>query len=99
MHAHPLSEIRAGGAVVERAEFPSPPRAYVVEGSQGEQVAATRLGDHRLAVRRTRLIGARQEALFPDYRHHDVVELAIRELKEGSGLNHYISDWISANAA
>jgi hypothetical protein len=37
------------------------------------QVAETRLGDHRLIVRRTRLTGARQEALFPDWRHHAFV--------------------------
>jgi Transposase DDE domain group 1 len=33
------------------------------------QIAETRLGDWRLIVRRTRLIGAQAE-LFPDWRHH-----------------------------
>ena len=62
----------------------------------------------RLVVRRTRLTGRAQQALWPDWRHHafitdlegpavDVdqfhrdhatVELAIRDLKEGAGLEH-----------
>jgi hypothetical protein len=33
------------------------------------QIAETRLGDFRLIVRRTRLLGAQAE-LFPDWRHH-----------------------------
>jgi hypothetical protein len=33
------------------------------------QIAETRLGDWRLIVRRTRLVGAQAE-LFPDWRHH-----------------------------
>jgi hypothetical protein len=33
------------------------------------QIAETRLGDFRLIVRRTRLVGA-QAQLFPDWRHH-----------------------------
>ena len=91
--------------------------AYTAGGQA--QVAETRLGGHRLVVRRTRLVGARQEALFPDWRHHAfvtdqpgtpveldadhrhhaVVELAIRDLKEGSGLKHCPSGRINANAA
>jgi hypothetical protein len=38
------------------------------EGGEA-QIAETRLGDFRLIVRRTRLIGAQAE-LFPDWRHH-----------------------------
>ena len=73
----------------------------------------------RLVVRRTRLTDRRQQALWPDWRHHafvtDValdtvavdafhrdhatVELAIRDLKEGAGLEHCPSGHFFANAA
>ena len=73
----------------------------------------------RLVVRRTRLTDRRQQALWPDWRHHafvtdidaDVlaadafhrdhatVELAIRDLKEGAGLEHCPSGKFFANAA
>lgn len=82
------------------------------------QVAETPYGDHRLVVRRTRLVGA-QATLWPDWRHHAfladregsavdldadhrrhaVVELAIRDLKEGAGMNHCPSGRFFANAA
>ena len=73
----------------------------------------------RLVVRRTRLTGAAQQRLWPDWRHHAfltdldgpavdvdrfhrhhaVVELAIRDLKEGAGLEHIPSGNFSANSA
>ena len=73
----------------------------------------------RLVVRRTRLTGAAQQRLWPDWRHHGfltdldgaaidvdrfhrhhaVVELAIRDLKEGAGLEHVPSGNFSANSA
>jgi hypothetical protein len=73
----------------------------------------------RLVVRRTRLTDRRQQALWPDWRHHAfvtdlelgvtaadafhrdhaTVELAIRDLKEGAGLEHCPSGRFFANAA
>ena len=73
----------------------------------------------RLVVRRTRLTGAAQQRLWPDWRHHAfltdltgtavevdrfhrhhaVVELAIRDLKEGAGLEHVPSGNFQANSA
>ena len=73
----------------------------------------------RLVVRRTRLVGAAQQQLWPDWRHHGfltdldgaavdvdrfhrqhaVVELAIRDLKEGAGLEHVPSGNFHANSA
>jgi len=73
----------------------------------------------RLVVRRTRLTGAAQQKLWPDWRHHAfltdltgtavevdrfhrhhaVVELAIRDLKEGAGLEHVPSGNFHANSA
>jgi len=73
----------------------------------------------RLVVRRTRLTGRAQQALWPDWRHHALitdldlpvvamdqfhrdhatVELAIRDLKEGAGLEHCPSGRFFANAA
>ena len=73
----------------------------------------------RLVVRRTRLVGAAQQRLWPDWRHHGfltdlddpvadvdrfhrqhaVVELAIRDLKEGAGLEHVPSGNFHANSA
>ena len=73
----------------------------------------------RLVVRRTRLTGRAQQALWPDWRHHAFitdldrpvvevdqfhrdharVELAIRDLKEGAGLEHCPSGRFFANAA
>ena len=73
----------------------------------------------RLIVRRTRLVDAAQQRLFPDWRHHAfltdltgdtvevdrfhrhhaVVELAIRDLKEGAGLEHVPSGNFHANSA
>ena len=81
------------------------------------EIAETLLGERRLIVRRTRLIG-RQAALWPDWRHfafitdrgdelavverehrqHAVVELAIRDHKEGP-LRHLPSGHYAANAA
>ena len=72
----------------------------------------------RLVVRRTRLTGAAQQQLWPDWRHHAfltdldgttvdvdkfhlhhaVVELAIRDLKEGAGLEHVPSGNFHANS-
>lgn len=82
------------------------------------EIAEGRLGERRLVVRRTRLVGAQAE-LFPDWRYHAFItdraerlaqveadhrghaqiELAIRDLKEGSGLNHAPSGHFCANAA
>jgi hypothetical protein len=73
----------------------------------------------RLVVRRTRLTGPAQQALWPNWRHHAfitdlvsgaaeadefhrehaTVELAIRDLKEGAGLEHCPSGKFFANAA
>jgi Transposase DDE domain group 1 len=73
----------------------------------------------RLVVRRTRLTGCAQQALWPNWRHHAfitdldgdavevdqfhrehaTVELAIRDLKEGAGLEHCPSGRFFANAA
>jgi len=81
------------------------------------EIAETRLGDKRLVVRRTHLIG-KDQTLFPDWRHHAfitdrteplnlveaehrqhaVVELAIRDHKDGA-LHHLPSGQFAANAA
>jgi hypothetical protein len=81
------------------------------------EIAQTRLGERRLIVRRTRLVGP-QAALWPDWRHfafitdrseelaeverehrqHAVIELAIRDHKEGA-LRHLPSGHYAANAA
>jgi Transposase DDE domain group 1 len=64
----------------------------------------------RLIVRRTRLTNPAQQRLWPDWRHHAfltdrfhrhhaVVELAIRDLKEGAGLEHVPSGRFHANSA
>ena len=83
------------------------------------QVAECSYGGRRLIVRRTRLIGAAQARLWPDWRHfgfltdldgeapavdafhrdHATVELAIRDLKEGAGMDHVPSGHFSANSA
>ena len=83
------------------------------------QVAGCDYKGRRLIVRRTRLTGARQARLWPDWRHfafltdlpgsavevdafhrhHAVVELAIRDLKEGAGMEHVPSGHFSANSA
>jgi hypothetical protein len=90
---------------------------YTVGGEAA--VAECPYGDnHRLVVRRTKLIG-KQAELFPswryhafitdragtaifldaDHRQHAVVELAIRDLKEGAGMAHCPSGDFNANAA
>jgi Transposase DDE domain group 1 len=53
------------------AEIPEEDWVTIVDYPQtGEaQIAETRLGDFRLVVRRTRLVGVQAE-LFPDWRHH-----------------------------
>ena len=81
------------------------------------EIAETMLGQRRLIVRRTRLVG-KQAALWPDWRHHAfitdrtdelalverehrghaVVELAIRDHKEGA-LRHLPSGHYAANGA
>jgi hypothetical protein len=81
------------------------------------QIAETTLGERRLVVRRTRLVG-KQTALWPDWRHHAfltdrndelalverehrqhaVVELAIRDHKDGP-LRHLPSGHYAANGA
>ena len=93
------------------------PIAYTL-GGKAEVAEASYGDDHRLVVRRTRLVG-KQAELFPSWRHHAfitdlegtavaldedhrghaVVELAIRDLKEGAGLVHCPSGEFSANAA
>lgn len=78
--------------------------AYTMGGQA--QVAETIYKDQRLIVRRSRLTGA-QGQLWPDWRHHgfvtnrpgSAVALAIRDLKEGSGLNHCPSGKFGANSA
>jgi hypothetical protein len=90
----------------------------VLLSAQGiAEIAETRLGERRLIVRRTRLLGP-QATLWPDWRHHAfitdrteelalverehrqhaVVELAIRDHKEGP-LRHLPSGHYAANAA
>jgi Transposase DDE domain group 1 len=70
---------------------------------------------YRLVVRRSRLTDPAQQALWPDWRYHAFVtssvadtvsadrfhrvELAIRDLKEGAGLEHCPSGRFFANAA
>jgi Transposase DDE domain group 1 len=74
---------------------------------------------YRLVVRRSRLTGPAQQALWPDWRYHAFVtsstadavtadrfhrdharvELAIRDLKQGAGLEHCPSGRFFANAA
>jgi hypothetical protein len=92
--------------------------AYTPDGRA--QVAETVYAGRRLVVRRTRLTGAAQAQLWPDWRHfavltdlvdpdtaamdrfhraHATVELAIRDLKEGAGLEHVPSGNFSANSA
>ena len=81
------------------------------------EIAETQLGERRLVVRRTRLVGE-QAALWPDWRHHAfitdrtdalalverehrqhaVIELAIRDHKDGA-LRHLPSGHYAANAA
>ena len=81
------------------------------------EIAETTLGERRLIVRRTRLVG-KQAELWPDWRHHAfisdrseelalvesehrqhaVVELAIRDHKDGA-LRHMPSGHYPANAA
>jgi hypothetical protein len=83
------------------------------------QVAECTYQGRRLIVRRTRLTGAAQARLWPDWRHfgfltdldgdvaaidefhrdHATVELAIRDLKEGAGMEHLPSGDFSANSA
>ena len=98
--------------------YPDGGEAQVAEASY-----RTRVGGEertvRLVVRRTRLAGRAQRALWPDWRHHAfvtdldlalvemdrfhrehaTVELAIRDLKEGAGLEHCPSGRFFANAA
>lgn len=92
--------------------------AYTPDGRA--QVAECVYGGRRLIVRRTRLVGAAQGQLWPQWRHfgfltdltdpdpvaldrfhraHATVELAIRDLKEGAGLEHVPSGNFSANSA
>jgi Transposase DDE domain group 1 len=88
------------------------------DGGQA-QVAEARYKGMRLVVRRTRLVGTKQQRLWPDWRHHAfvtsltvdavavdafhrhhaVVELNIRDLKEGAGLEHVPSGHFFANSA
>lgn len=91
--------------------------AYTPDGQA--QVAECDYMGRRLIVRRTRLTGARQARLWPDWRNfgfltdlagtaveldafhrqHAVVELAVRDLKEGAGMEHVPSGSFSANGA
>jgi hypothetical protein len=92
--------------------------AYTPDGRA--QVAETIYSGRRLIVRRTRLTGAAQARLWPDWRHfafltdladpdpvamdrfhraHATVELTIRDLKEGAGLEHVPSGNFAANSA
>ena len=71
-------------------------------------VRRTRLTDRRQAAAVARLAALRASspilagdavALDAFHRHHAVVELAIRDLKEGAGLDHVPSGNFSANSA
>ena len=98
--------------------YPEGGEAQVAEASYRTRVRGEER-TVRLVVRRTRLTGRAQRALWPDWRHHAfvtdldlplvemdqfhrehaTVELAIRDLKEGSGLEHCPSGRFFANAA
>jgi hypothetical protein len=103
-------------AIAEIAETAWQPLAeYPATGIA--EIAETTLGQRRLVVRRTRLVG-KQATLWPDWRYHAfitdraeelalvehehrqhaVVELAIRDHKDGA-LRHMPSGHYSANAA
>jgi hypothetical protein len=110
MQAH----VRAAIAQIEEASW-QPLDDYPTTGIA--EIAETTLGERRLVVRRTRLVGE-QAALWPDWRHHAfltdrtdalavverehrqhaVIELAIRDHKDGA-LRHLPSGHYSANAA
>ena len=107
-------QVRAAIAAINEAAWTA--IEYPDGGVAG--VAETILGDDRLVVRRTRLVGA-QATLWPDWRYHAfvtdrqgsavaldadhrrhaVMELAIRDLKQGAGLRHCPSGRFLANAA
>ncbi len=98
--------------------YPDGGEAQVAEASYVSRVRGEER-TVRLVVRRTRLTGRAQRALWPDWRHHAfvtdldlplvemdqfhrehaTVELAIRDLKEGAGLEHCPSGRFFANAA
>jgi Transposase DDE domain group 1 len=98
--------------------YPEGAEAHVAEASYLTRVRGQER-TVRLVVRRTRLTGRAQRALWPDWRHHAfvtdldlplvemdqfhrehaTVELAIRDLKEGAGLEHCPSGRFFANAA
>jgi hypothetical protein len=98
--------------------YPDGGEAHVAEASYLTRVRGQERSV-RLVVRRTRLAGRAQRALWPDWRHHAfvtdldlplvemdqfhrehaTVELAIRDLKEGAGLEHCPSGRFFANAA
>jgi hypothetical protein len=98
--------------------YPEGGEAQVAEASYTTRVRGQER-TVRLVVRRTRLIGRAQQALWPDWRHHAfitdldlpivaidqfhrdhaTIELAIRDLKEGAGLEHCPSGRFFANAA
>lgn len=98
--------------------YPDGGEAHVAEASYVTRVRGEER-TVRLVVRRTRLAGRAQRALWPDWRHHAfvtdldlplvemdrfhrehaTVELAIRDLKEGAGLEHCPSGRFFANAA
>lgn len=103
-------------AIAEIAEAAWQPLAeYPATGVA--EIAETTLGERRLIVRRTRLVG-KQATLWPDWRYHAfitdrgeelalveqehrqhaVIELAIRDHKDGA-LRHMPSGHYSANAA
>jgi len=116
-------EIRAEIEAIDEAEwqtitYPDGGEAQVAETTI--VAAKSRRWERvRLVVRRTRLTGRAQQALWPDWRHHAfitdldtpvieadqfhrdhaTVELAIRDLKEGAGLEHCPSGKFFANAA
>ncbi len=110
MHQH----VRAAISQIDEAAW-QPLADYPLTGVA--EIAETTLGERRLIVRRTRLVGT-QAALWPDWRHHAfitdrreelalvehehrqhaVVELAIRDHKDGA-LRHMPSGHYTANAA
>jgi hypothetical protein len=65
--------VRCGNSAIARAiatidDSAWVPIAYTPDGIA--QVAEVAYNGHRLVVRRTRLVGAPQQALFPNWRHH-----------------------------
>jgi hypothetical protein len=95
------SVVTADSAIDEEAWTPID---YTLDGIA--EVAECLYKGRRMIVRRTRLVG-RQATLWPEWRHFafltdqegTAVELAIKDLKEGAGMEHVPSGNFNVNAA